>query len=206
LLQAEKKPDTRPSLEKVIKMWITRALYEIHLIPNVRNSFSPTQDTFSEERGIREKKGRKFPHFPLSVTDAFYAKRTSQSHFYLSTPPIQIPAGIEQNLINLENTKEKESFGTPPSKQFTKKLCIKNESKNLAPAEQRVKKVSKRESLVKYFSECQKIKFQFSERDSTEPEFGEAKIYLRKKKIVCPTQSQLKEVTFFELRALNGAP
>ena len=175
------------------KMWITRVLYDVHLIPTVRNSFSPIQDTFSEERGLREKKGRKFPHpFPLSRTEEFYAKRTSQSQWYCSTPPTQIPPGTEKELITifLQNTKEEE----PPSKQFTKKTLIKNETKNLAPTEHRVKKVSRRDSWVKYFSECQKLEFRFIERDSTEQEFGETKIYLRKKNNVQLFQEQLKEV------------
>ena len=62
-------------------MWIGRALFEVHLVANVRNSFSPNLDGFSEESGRREK--RKFAK-KVSSKEEVYVKRTSQ--FYCPTP------------------------------------------------------------------------------------------------------------------------
>ena len=63
-------------------MWISRILYDIHLIPNIRDSFSPVDDVFSEVNGKRRRKCRMSTSNDL---EAFYVKRTSQ--FYCCTPP-----------------------------------------------------------------------------------------------------------------------
>jgi hypothetical protein len=65
-------------------MWISKALFDVHLLPTARQSFSPSSDTFSEEKGQTDKRRRRHRR-PKSRTEAFYVKRTSQ--FYCPPPP-----------------------------------------------------------------------------------------------------------------------
>ena len=118
-------------------MWISRALFDVHLLPTVRQSFSPSSDTFSEEKGQTDKRRRRHCRrkFSTSKPEAFYVKRTSQ--FYCPPPTPESDDSInnfveetKENKVEKELDKEipKEKERCPPMIEIVLSEDLGNEN------------------------------------------------------------------------------